>query len=261
MRIRSAAVALGACLVVFGTMAENIPPCFTLHDATDSGGICLAIHVAANSIKTGHANTGAGGSGAHALPSRSYGNVSLWNTSTMAGDADGLFAFHGPWPTGHPKGQAAPANDKLWNSIRFSNPADPTSNLCGKSERVNSTTEEQQWQRFTHDQAAFNADVSAWDVSHFTGMRNLFFNASAFHQDLNNWDVSSVSSMLGTFYIASMFNGDVSNKTLLVQCRCYRVWRRSLRNWCLAVVWNLAYVGMVPGRRGARILKVPRATG
>ena len=41
----------------------------------------------------------------------------------------------------------------------------------------------------------FNGDISDWDVSSVTSMRNMFFYATSFNQDISDWDVSSVTSM------------------------------------------------------------------
>lgn len=38
----------------------------------------------------------------------------------------------------------------------------------------------------------FNQDISGWDLSNVTGMRNMFRNATSFNQDLSGWDVSNV---------------------------------------------------------------------
>jgi surface protein len=40
--------------------------------------------------------------------------------------------------------------------------------------------------------AAFNQDISKWDVSSVTDMENMFYEATAFNQDIGSWDVSSV---------------------------------------------------------------------
>ena len=35
---------------------------------------------------------------------------------------------------------------------------------------------------------AFNQDISAWNVSSVTNIRNMFDNADAFNQPLDSWD-------------------------------------------------------------------------
>ena len=54
--------------------------------------------------------------------------------------------------------------------------------------------------------AAFDGDLSSWDVSKVTNMESMFRGASSFNQPLNNWNVSSVTDMTGMFYYASSFN-------------------------------------------------------
>lgn len=63
--------------------------------------------------------------------------------------------------------------------------------------------------------AAFNPDVSKWDVSNVAYISYMFYNCrgAAFNPDVSNWDVSKVTSMYGMFYVCSgaAFNPDVSN--------------------------------------------------
>jgi surface protein len=49
--------------------------------------------------------------------------------------------------------------------------------------------------------AAFNPDVSAWDVSNVTNMTCMFYNCSgaAFNPDVSNWNVSNVTDMQAMF--------------------------------------------------------------
>ena len=53
-------------------------------------------------------------------------------------------------------------------------------------------------------------DISDWDVSKVTNMRDLFKGAKGFNEDLSNWDTSSVTDMGGMFHGASSFNTDLS---------------------------------------------------
>ena len=59
--------------------------------------------------------------------------------------------------------------------------------------------------------AAFNEDISSWDVSSVTAMGNMFRNATAFNQDISSWDVSNVISMYRMFSNADAFNQDISS--------------------------------------------------
>lgn len=59
-----------------------------------------------------------------------------------------------------------------------------------------------------NDLAAFNGDISKWDVSNVTEMNGMFEN-SKFNGDISKWDVSSVTDMGGMFS-NSCFNGDIT---------------------------------------------------
>ena len=56
--------------------------------------------------------------------------------------------------------------------------------------------------------AAFNSDVSAWDVSAVTDMSGMF-SGSGFTGDVSGWDTGSVTTMGGMF-ADTAFNGDIS---------------------------------------------------
>ncbi len=56
----------------------------------------------------------------------------------------------------------------------------------------------------------FNGDISGWDVSKVTNMRDMF-NASKFNGDITSWDVRKVSNMAGMFGNATAFNQDISS--------------------------------------------------
>ena len=55
----------------------------------------------------------------------------------------------------------------------------------------------------------FNGDISSWDVSSVTDMSEMF-RTSAFNSDISSWNVSSVTDMSHMFR-ASAFNGDISS--------------------------------------------------
>jgi len=59
------------------------------------------------------------------------------------------------------------------------------------------------------NEANFNEDLSHWDVSRGTDMRNMFYYAPYFNQDIGDWDVSRVTDMTYMFYGASSFNRDI----------------------------------------------------
>jgi surface protein len=58
---------------------------------------------------------------------------------------------------------------------------------------------------------AFNQDLSSWDVSNVTAMRNMFTEANAFNQDLSSWNVSNVTDMGYMFDGADIFNQNLSS--------------------------------------------------
>ena len=47
--------------------------------------------------------------------------------------------------------------------------------------------------------AAFNGDLSGWDVRNVTDMSAMFEDAAAFNGDLSGWDVRNVTNMGGMF--------------------------------------------------------------
>ena len=74
--------------------------------------------------------------------------------------------------------------------------------------------------------AVFDIDISSWDVSNVTTMKNMFVSLSSncndaagdngpvfltFNQDIGNWNVSKVTDMNGVFYRNYKFNQDIGN--------------------------------------------------
>jgi surface protein len=51
----------------------------------------------------------------------------------------------------------------------------------------------------------FNSNISGWDVSNVTDMRNMFQNAYIFNQNLSSWNVSRVVNMDTMFGFATEF--------------------------------------------------------
>ena len=45
------------------------------------------------------------------------------------------------------------------------------------------------------DAAAFNGDLSGWDVRNVTNMWSMFGDAASFNGDLSGWDVRNVTDM------------------------------------------------------------------
>ena len=56
----------------------------------------------------------------------------------------------------------------------------------------------------------YTGDLSGWDVSSVTDMQNMFSRASSFDSDLSDWDVSAVNNMNSMFFRASSFDSDLS---------------------------------------------------
>ena len=59
--------------------------------------------------------------------------------------------------------------------------------------------------------AAFDQDISSWDVSSVTDMEGMFATATSFNQDIGSWDVSQVTDMRWMFYSATSFNQDIGS--------------------------------------------------
>ena len=58
---------------------------------------------------------------------------------------------------------------------------------------------------------SFNGDISGWDVSNVTNMGVMFSGATSFNQDIGSWDVSNVTSMISMFSGATSFNQDIGS--------------------------------------------------
>ena len=56
----------------------------------------------------------------------------------------------------------------------------------------------------------FNGDISRWDVSNVTDMKNMFDGCKNFNCDLSWWNVSNVTDMSFMFYECKNFNSDIS---------------------------------------------------
>jgi surface protein len=57
----------------------------------------------------------------------------------------------------------------------------------------------------------FNSDISDWDVSNVTNMKQMFLGAMAFNQDISAWEVDSVTTMEAMFYGALSFDQDLGD--------------------------------------------------
>ena len=69
------------------------------------------------------------------------------------------------------------------------------------------------WNNFFERCNNFNGDVSNWNATGITNMKEMFRGASSFNIDISSWDVSSVSSFEKFLYQTSSFNQDLSGWT------------------------------------------------
>ena len=59
--------------------------------------------------------------------------------------------------------------------------------------------------------SGYTGDLSDWDVSSVTNMQSMFSRASSFDSDLSSWNVSAVNNMVSMFFDASSFDSDLSS--------------------------------------------------
>ena len=64
---------------------------------------------------------------------------------------------------------------------------------------------------FMFSGTAFNGDISSWDVSKVTDMTAMFWGAHSFNGDISSWDVSKVTTMESMFRGTTAFNGNISS--------------------------------------------------
>jgi surface protein len=114
--------------------------------------------------------------------------------------------------------------DPTWNSQTAATVGDPTGVACCSKPDVDcgaaGTDEMPDWDvSLVTDMSElfmfpvgrdFNADISRWDVSSVTTMKNMFKDADAFNQDIGAWNTSSVTTMYGMFTYTAAFNQDLS---------------------------------------------------
>jgi len=58
--------------------------------------------------------------------------------------------------------------------------------------------------------AAFNQDLSEWNVANSQSFHYMFYGAAAFNQDLSRWNVGNGRDFVGMFSGAAAFNQDLS---------------------------------------------------
>ena len=91
-------------------------------------------------------------------------------------------------------------------------------------------------------------EISNWDTSRVTDMRNMFWDAGSFNQPLNNWDVSNVTDMTHMFLRATSFNQplnkwEVSNVTNMSRMfQDATSFNQPLNKWNVSKVTNMSYM-------------------
>ena len=97
------------------------------------------------------------------------------------------------------------------------------------------------------DAAAFNGDLSSWNVSQVTTMNGMFRDADAFNGDVSSWNVSQVIGMNSTFRDADAFNGNLSSWNVSqVTGMDSMFYRAAAFNWDLSS-WNVSQVTRMYG--------------
>ena len=104
--------------------------------------------------------------------------------------------------------------------------------------------------------AAFNADISRWNVSNVTTFRGAFNNCDNFNADISNWNVSNVTSMYRMFYsyygaygsVTSAFNANISRwdvsrvQDMGVMFFGARSFNQNISGWNVSSVTNMDYM-------------------
>ena len=89
-------------------------------------------------------------------------------------------------------------------------------------------------------------NISDWDVSKVTDMKDLFKNATTFNEDISRWKVSSVTTMEGMFSGAMKFNGDISSWVVSSvtdmnnMFKSAATFNQNISSWDVAKVTNMA---------------------
>ncbi len=95
--------------------------------------------------------------------------------------------------------------------------------------------------------SSFNQPLNNWNVSNVTNMQNMFNRASSFNQPLNNWDTSKVTNMGDVFYHASSFNQplnnwDVSNVINMWGMFEWSSFNQNINNWNTSKVTSIGQI-------------------
>ncbi|MDH3326437.1 MAG: BspA family leucine-rich repeat surface protein [Gammaproteobacteria bacterium] len=96
------------------------------------------------------------------------------------------------------------------------------------------------------DATSFNGDLSNWNVSSVTDMNHMFVGAASFNQNIENWNVSSVTSMSEMFNGATSFDQnigswDVSSVTRMTKMfNSATSFNQNIENWDVSSVTNMS---------------------
>jgi surface protein len=96
--------------------------------------------------------------------------------------------------------------------------------------------------------AAELGDISVWNTSQVTSMRELFKARQVFNDYIDNWDVSNVTDMYGMFWNASSFNQllDSWNVSKVMTMRSMfaeaSAFNQPLNSWDVRTVTDMSYM-------------------
>ena len=94
--------------------------------------------------------------------------------------------------------------------INMLNNEEDVTKVC--TTKINDMTQLISWRNIGVDNSdSFNQDISSWDLTNVTSMREMFDRASSFNQDISNWNVSNVTNMERCFVDATSFNQPIGS--------------------------------------------------
>ena len=89
---------------------------------------------------------------------------------------------------------------------------------------------------------AFNDDISKWNTSNVEYMQDMFAGAKSFNQDINAWNTSQVTDMSSMFADAGAFNGDISKwdtssvTDMFSMFNGASAFNQDLSSWCVHLI-------------------------
>ena len=99
-----------------------------------------------------------------------------------------------------------------------------------------------------HKLAAFNGDISKWDVAAVTNMHAMFWGATSFNQNISGWNVARVADMGAMFSGATSFNQDISRWNVAMVTDMINIFNRAtsfnqdISGWNVAKVTNMQFM-------------------